>query len=104
MNVELTDVIIAIISGIAVCIPLAIKLIAYVEQSAKSKNWPQLLKLLISLMEQAEEKFEQGADKKDWVLGMIEASAKNINFDIDINAISKMIDSICSMTKHVNVK
>ena len=104
MNIELTDVIITIISGIAVCIPLVIKLVEYVQQATKNKNWTQMLQLVMSLMEEAEEKFEQGADKKDWVLGMIEASAENINFDIDINVISKMIDSICNMTKSVNVK
>lgn len=104
MNIELTDVIITIISGIAVCIPLVIKLVEYVQQATKNKNWSQMLQLVMSLMEEAEEKFEQGADKKDWVLGMIEASAENINFDIDINVISKMIDSICNMTKRVNVK
>ena len=104
MNIELTDVIITIISGMAVCIPLVVKLVEYVQQATKSKNWTQMLQLVMSLMEEAEEKFEQGVDKKDWVLGMIEASAESINFDIDINIISKMIDSICNMTKNVNAK
>ena len=34
-------------------------------------------------MEIVEKKFNEGADRKEWVLAMIESSADIINYDID---------------------
>ena len=58
----------------------------------------------MNLMEEAETKFETGADRKEWVMMMIKASADTINYEIDMDEISKLIDSLCSMTKIVNGK
>jgi hypothetical protein len=56
--------IISILSGVAVIIPLIVKLVQFVEISAKEKNWTQMLKLVMSLMAEAEDKFDKGADRK----------------------------------------
>ena len=37
------EIIIAILSGLAACIPLVIKLVQYVEKAIKEKNWSALL-------------------------------------------------------------
>ena len=93
---------VSILSGLAIAIPLVVKLIEYVQKAVREKNWNQLLKLVMNLMEEAEKKFETGAERKEWVLTMLKASADSINYDIDINAISELIDNLCDMTKAIN--
>lgn len=93
---------VSVLSGLAVAIPLVVKLVEYVKKAVKEKNWNQVLKLVMDLMAVAEKKFETGAEKKEWVLAMIKASADSINYDIDTNAISELIDSLCDMSKAVN--
>ena len=94
--------IISIIAGLGAAIPLVLKLIEYVQKAVKEKNWGQLLNLVMSLMAEAESKFETGAERKEWVMAMVTASAKEINYDVDMSVISSMIDSLCAMSKQVN--
>ena len=94
--------IVAILTGLATAIPLVINLIKYVKKAVKEKNWNQVVKLVMNLMGKAETKFDNGADRKQYVLSMIKASADTINYDIDMDAISDLIDSLCSMSKVVN--
>lgn len=98
------ELIVAILSGLGACIPLVVQLVKYCQKAVREKNWNQLLKLVMNLMEEAETKFETGADRKEWVMMMIKASADTINYEIDMDEISKLIDSLCSMTKIVNRK
>lgn len=93
---------VSILSGLAVAIPLVVKLVEYVQKSIKEKNWNKLLELVMNLMSEAEGKFETGADKKEWVLAMVKASADTINYDIDTNAVGELIDSLCDMANVVN--
>lgn len=99
---EYTDLIIAIIAGLATAIPLVIKLVEYVRKSIQEKNWGQLVSLVIDLMEEAETKFEDGATRKEWVMAMAKAAADSINYEIDEDSLSKMIDALCDMSKVVN--
>ena len=46
--------------------------------------------------------FEKGADRKEWVLAMVKASADTIKYEIDMDEISALIDSLCDMSKVVN--
>lgn len=96
------EYILQVVSGLVVLIPLVVKLIEYVQKATKEKNWNSLLNLTISLMEEAECKFENGADKREWVIGMIQASANTINYDISTEEIGTLIDNLCAMTKVVN--
>lgn len=93
---------VSIFAGLAVTIPLVVKLVEYVQKAVKEKNWNALLGMVMDYMEVAEEKFETGAERKEWVLAMVKASADTVNYDIDIAVISKLIDDLCSMTKAVN--
>lgn len=99
---EYTNLIIAVIAGLATAIPLVIKLVEYVRKSVQEKNWGQLVSLVIDLMEEAETKFEDGATRKEWVMTMAKAAAESINYKIDEEALSKMIDALCHMTKVIN--
>ena len=99
---EYLDIILSIVAGLAAAIPLVIKLVQYVTAAVKEKNWNKLLDLVMSLMEEAEQKFADGATRKEWVMAMVQASAESINYDIDLAAISELIDSLCDLTKKVN--
>ena len=99
---EYLDIILSIVAGLAAAIPLVIKLVQYVQKAIKEKNWGQLLDLVMSLMEEAEQKFTDGATRKEWVMAMVATSAESINYDVDIAAISELIDSLCDLSKVVN--
>ena len=71
---EWVEIAISILSGLAVAIPMAVKLVEYVQKATKEKNWNKMVDLVINLMEEAEAKLEQGADRKEWVLAMVKAS------------------------------
>lgn len=92
----------SILAGLVTVIPLVIKLVEYVQKAVREKNWSVMLDMVMDYMEAAEDMFDSGADRKAWVLGMVETSAATINYDIDIAVVSKMIDKLCQMTKVVN--
>ena len=93
---------ISILSGLTVAIPLVIKLVEYINKSIKEKNWGKLIALIINLIPEAESKFGNGAERKEWVISMVKSSADTIDYDIDISVVSDLIDSLCKMTKVVN--
>lgn len=99
---KILELIIAILSGLAAAIPLVIQLVKYVKQAMKEKNWGIVLDKVLDLMQTAETKFAEGAERKEWVLAMLKASADGINYDIDYDAIADMIDRLCDMSKVVN--
>lgn len=92
----------SIVAGLSVTIPLVLKLVEYVQKAIKEKNWTKLLELVMAYMSEAEEKFETGAERKEWVLAMVEVSAKKINYDVDLSVVADMIDKLCDMSKVVN--
>lgn len=99
---ELYTLLISVLSGLAITIPLVVKLVEYVKKAVKEKNWNKLLALVMKLMAEAEEKFDNGADRKEWVLGMVGASADIVDYDIDLEQVGQLIDSLCTMSKQVN--
>ena len=101
---EILELIIEILAGLLVVIPLVAKLIEYVKKSTLEKNWNNLIRLLLNLMATAEEKFDNGADRKQWVIAMVQASANTINYPISEQELSKLIDNLVELTKKVNVK
>lgn len=99
---EYLEYILAIVAGIGTAIPLIIKLVATIKDYHREKNWPGLMSMVTKYMEEAEKLFESGEDKKAWVLGMVQASANLVNYDINMDVVSEMIDSLCAMSKKVN--
>ena len=99
---EWYEILISILSGIAATIPLVIKLVEYVKKAIQEKNWNQLVSLVMNLMTEAEGKFDNGEDRKQWVLSMVEASAKTINYEVDLEQVAELIDALCRMSKKVN--
>lgn len=99
---EWAKLILSNLTGIAAIIALAISLVAYVRKAVKEKNWPQVVKMVSVYMERAEKMFDNGADRKEWVMAMIKASADAVSYDIDMTEIGQLIDDLCSMSKVVN--
>lgn len=100
---QIVSLIVALLTGLATCIPLVIKLVQYVQKAVQEKNWGNLLGLLIDLMEQAETMFEDGATRKEWVMAMAQTSAEYIAYPLDTTALSNLIDELVAMTKNINV-
>ena len=99
------QIVISILSGIAVAIPLIIKLVNVVKDSVKEKNWNLLMKMTMDYMTEAEKNIASGAERKEWVMSMVIASAANINYpmtDEDIQKIEDLIDAICDASKILN--
>lgn len=99
---DLLKLVAAVASGLIVVIPLIIYIANFVKSSIREKNWPEVLAKVIDLMEVAESNFETGADRKKWVMSMLEACADSFDYDIDYNVISEMIDRLCAMCDAIN--
>ena len=101
------DIVVSILSGLAVCIPLVVQLVNVVSTSVKEKNWSQIVTIVLDLMKQAETLFAEGAARKAWVMAGVESAAKSINYNYDEVAkqkVSDMIDAICATAKIVNAE
>lgn len=99
---QIVNLVVAVLTGLAACVPLAVKLVQYVKKATQEKNWGALLGLVVDLMEEAEVKFADGATRKEWVMAMVQTSAEYINYPLDTEALSELIDALCDMTKVVN--
>lgn len=101
---DIIEMILAILSGLITAIPLVVQLIKYVKTSVREKNWAKVLELVVNLMATAENMFATGAERKSWVMMAIKASADTIDYDIDMEQVSKLIDDLCAMSKVVNAE
>lgn len=98
------DKILQIVISLCTIIPLLIELVKYIRKSIKEKNWQSMLQIAMNLMAEAETKFSSGTEKKEWVLSMVKASTRSINYDIDEESLSQLIDTIIGLTKKVNIE
>lgn len=96
------DLIVAILAGLVTAIPLVVQLVKYVKKLAKEKNWGGLLQILMGYMSQAETMFATGAERKEWVLAMIQQTSIMVDFDVNLDVIATLIDRLCDLTKVVN--
>lgn len=95
--------ILSIVSGILTCIPLVYKIVTVVQENVKAKRWNEIVSLVTKFMVEAETKFDNGADRKAWVMAMIEASANTVECPIDMVKVSELVDSLCSLSKQINI-
>ena len=99
---EWAKLILSNLTGIAAIITLVISLVKYVKQAIKERNWPEVVKMVSGYMEQAEGMFENGTDRKQWVMAMVQVSADNVKYNINMTEIGQLIDDLCAMSKKVN--
>ena len=100
---EWLELIIAILSGIAACIPLVIKLVDYVKALAKEKNWGKLVVIVSKFMAEAETLYPDGVSKKDYVIKSVMAIAKTIDYPIDEEMLGELIDNLVTLSNKINV-
>ena len=96
--------IIYLLPTITTLVVLVVKLVQAVQKAIKEKNWNQLVDMVMSYMVEAEEKFSDGATRKEWVMAMIRNSAELVNYDINMDEVSILIDKLSAMSKKVNVE
>ena len=101
---EWYEIIISILSGIAACVPLVIKLVDYIKALAKEKNWSKLIVIVSNFMAEAETLYPDGASKKEYVINSVLAIAKTIDYPVDEEVLSELIDSLTKLSKKVNVQ
>lgn len=99
---EWVEIVVEILSALIVVLPLVVKLVEYVGKAAKEKNWQALLQLVTNFMKEAESKFATGAERKDYVMLAIKASADTLNYPVDMEVVSGLIDDLSDMSKVVN--
>lgn len=99
-----TTIILPIISGLIACIPLVIKLIDVTRKNVKEQNWTALMQLVLKFMTEAEASYETGVERKQYVLNSVKAIEATLNYDVDIDKVGAMIDSIIEATKRINVE
>lgn len=94
---------VSILVGIATAIPLIFTLVKYIKKFIKERNWAPLMNLLSKLIAEAETLFKTNAERKEWVMAMIKASADALSYEYDENSISDLVDALVAMSKVVNV-
>lgn len=98
------ELIIAVLSGLVATIPLVAQLVKWVRAAVLEKNWSKVMQLVLNLMTEAEKNYATGAERKEYVMGSIEQIRGVLDYEVDMNAISDMIDSIVAASKTINVK
>jgi hypothetical protein len=97
------QIIVQILTTLVTLVPMVYALIKYVVLATKEKNWNKLLSLLLKLCAEAETQFSEGADKKKWVMSMTKSALASINYEIDDETLSALIDSLIELTTKVNI-
>ena len=100
------NLVVSVLSGLAICIPLAMQLVKFVRQFVQEKNWNKIIEMVTEYMITAEGLYANGNEKKAWVLEMLKTSAKVSNFDLtekNLLKISELIDQMCVLSKKINV-
>lgn len=98
------NLIIAILSGLVTTIPLVVQLIKYVKAAIQEKNWSKIMKLVLNLMTEAERAYATGAERKEFVMNSIESIKDTLNYQVDMEQISAMIDAIVAASKTINAE
>ncbi len=101
---EWYEIIISILSGIAACLPLVITLIEHAKALAKEKNWSKLVIIVSNFISEAEMLYPDGASKKEYVINSVMALAQTIDYPIDRELLSELIDSLVALSKKVNIE
>ncbi len=100
---DIVNLIVAIISGIATCVPLVMQLVKYIKAAAKEKNWAKLIVIVSNFMAEAETLFPDGASKKDYVINSVLAIAKTIDYPIDKEMLGELIDNLAALSNKINI-
>ena len=98
------ELIIAVLSGLVATIPLVIQLVKWVRAAILEKNWSKVMQLVLNLMTEAEKNYATGAERKEYVMDSIEQIKDVLDYEVDMEQISQMIDVIVSSSKIINAE
>lgn len=98
------NLIVSVLAGIATCIPLVVQLIKYIQAAYKEKNWSKVMQLVLNLMTEAERNYATGAERKEYVMDSIEQIKDVLDYEVDMEVVSQMIDSITLASKTINAE
>jgi hypothetical protein len=99
----LLSLVVTILSFLAACFTLLLKLIKAVKEKKEMFSKEQLLKLLPTYMEEAEHfSALTGEEKKQYVIDSIKNFAENNKIAFDLNTISDSIEELVALTKQLN--
>ena len=96
------NLIISVLSGLAAAIPLVVQLVKYVKAAIQEKQWSKVLSLVLNLMIEAEKTYATGIERKQFVMNSIESIKSTLNYQVDMEQISKVIDEIILASKSIN--
>ena len=91
-----------ILAGAATAVPLALQLVRYAKMAVEEKNWTKLLELVLELMKNAEEIYESGPQRRDYVIDAVMQLGQRVGYTMEEEALGKLIDDLCAMSKTVN--
>ena len=98
-----TALLIGIIAAlVALAIPFIIALIQFVRTNIKNKNVGPFINFVLNMITEAEKLFSSGAEKKQWVVGMVNSASNTIGYKLDTEKLGQLIDDLVAMTKQVN--
>ena len=100
---EWLRIIMGIVLGLLVLIPFCVKVFNWIKKMISDKKWPELIKIVVKLIAEAEEACPDGASRKEYVMQMVKSAAEAMDYDVDMDEISKFIDNVVAMAKLVNV-
>jgi hypothetical protein len=100
---DIVNLIVAIISGVATCVPLVISLVKYIKEATKEKNWGKLVVIVSNFMAEAERLYTDGASKKEYVINSVLAIAKTIDYPVDREMLGELIDNLVALSNKINV-
>lgn len=101
---EILELIIAILSGIATCVPLVISLVKYIIKASKEKNWGKLVVIVSNFIAEAETLYQDGVSKRGYVINSVMAISKTIDYPVDREMLGELIDNLVALSKKVNVE
>lgn len=101
---DVLNIILSIVTGIATCIPIAIQLVKYIKEATKEKNWGKLVVIVSNFIAEAEILFPDGASKKDYVINSVFNIAKTIDYPVDKEMLGELIDNLVALSKKVNIE
>ena len=99
---EWFEIIVGILVGLMVLIPFGVKVFNWLKKIISEKKWPELIRVVIKLITDAETAYPDGASRKEYVMQMVKSTADAMDYDVDMDEISKFIDNIVAMSKLVN--
>ena len=99
---EYIDLIIAICGAISVIVPLAVKYYNAIKSLIKEKNYIKILDILRDAAAEAEKLYENGAEKREYVLNIVKVSCDNLKVEYDEKRFDEELTKLIVATKEIN--